>query len=431
MSATGGNKKLLVITYYWPPSGGAGVQRILKFCKYLPSFNVSPYVISVDEKIASYPVTDQSLINDVPNTVLVHKTKSFEPLTIISRLFGKDKIPHAGFANHKKEKLSSKILRFIRGNFFIPDARKGWVKYAFAKACELIEKEKIKTVLISSPPHSSQLVGIKLKKKYPHINWIADMRDPWTDIYYYKDLMHTKSSARKDATFEKEVLTRADKVIVVSDDIKRLFSEKISDSSKIIVLPNGYDEEDFINKNEKKTESDFTITYTGTIAETYKTAIFFEAVAEFLKITTKKIKLQFVGSTSSAIKKEIEQLNLSRVTTYIPYVKHADAINYMLNADALLLVIPDVANSNGILTGKLFEYLAAQKPIITIGPKNGDAAKMINYCEAGKVFERNEKEILLGYLIYLTENKYNSSGNTNFKNYSRQKLTGELAKHIY
>jgi hypothetical protein len=197
-------RKVLIITYYWPPSGGAGVQRWLKFAKYLPEFGVEPIVLTVDPKYASYPQRDESLEKDIHQKLKVYKTKTFEPLNLLSGILGKKNVPYGGFTNVNKKSFLQTILRFIRGNFFIPDARVGWNNYAYKKAKEIIEEYKIDTVITTSPPHSTQLIGLELKKKLS-ITWIADFRDPWTDIYYYKDLLHTCLAKRLDKNKEQEV----------------------------------------------------------------------------------------------------------------------------------------------------------------------------------------------------------------------------------
>jgi len=175
-------QKVLIVTYYWPPGSGAGVQRWLKFSKYLPRHGWEPVILTIDPDYAAWPVTDVSHSGEIPDSLRVYKTIS----TDFFRLYRKDKtkIPSAGFAGDGKKGLSGIILRFIRGNFFIPDPRRGWNRHAFRKACEIIQSTGIKNVITTSPPHSTQLIGLKLKRKYPDINWIADLRDPWTDIYY-------------------------------------------------------------------------------------------------------------------------------------------------------------------------------------------------------------------------------------------------------
>ena len=183
-------KKVLVITYYWPPSGGAGVQRWVKFIKYFKDQNINPFIISVDPDFASYPLIDNSLKNDIPDNTNVYLTKTNEPYSLYKKI-NNNQTPYAGFANEGRPNFFQKIARFIRGNFFIPDSRKGWNNFAYKKAVEILEKENIDTVITTSPPHSTQLIGLKLKETQ-NIKWIADLRDPWTDIYYYKSMLHTK-----------------------------------------------------------------------------------------------------------------------------------------------------------------------------------------------------------------------------------------------
>jgi len=174
-------KKVLIITYYWPPSGGAGVQRMLKFVKYLHQLGVQITVITVDPRKASYQLTDDSFLKDIPDDINVIKTNTFEPFNLYKSLGSKKEIPHSGFANETNPGFFQKASRFVRGNFFIPDARRGWNKYAYREAIKVIKNNKIDAIITSSPPHSTQLVGLKLKNKY-NIPWVADLRDPWTDI---------------------------------------------------------------------------------------------------------------------------------------------------------------------------------------------------------------------------------------------------------
>ena len=424
-------KKLLVITYYWPPSGGAGVQRTLKFVKYFPQFDVKPYVITVDPKKASYPVVDETLLNDVAKDLSIYYTDSFEPLNILGGIVGKNKVPYGGFANKNKETFFQTSLRWIRGNIFIPDARVGWVKYAFEKAVEIIRRENIDTVYISSPPHSTQLIGLKLKEKFPNIRWIADMRDPWTDIYYYKDLLHTSIAKNIDAKYEKKVLERADSLIVVSDAIKRTFATKIKigTNDKIHVIPNGYDERDFVDQVEKDASATY-ITYVGTMADTYKPEMFFNALKSCIeKYPEKKIKFRFVGATPWTIKERAKELGIEESCEWIGHVDHVTAIHYMRKSDFLLLIIPDAPGAEGILTGKLFEYLGAGKTIIGIGPKNGDAARIIDRCEAGKMFERNESEAMTQWMTQLILGvDMEILRNANVKEYERKQLTKTLTQ---
>lgn len=426
-----------MITYYWPPSGGAGVQRILKFAKYFPKFDIKPYIITVKEDKASYPVIDNTLSNDIPPEAEIHRTDTFEPYEFYSKLLGKKSIP-TGFSNESSPGMFQKFSRFVRGNFFIPDGRKGWIKFAFKEACRIIEKENIKTVITTSPPHSAQVIGLKLKKKYD-INWITDLRDPWTDIYYYNEFNHLKFAKDKDAKYEMEVLEKADKIITVGKSLKEIFigkSDKIN-PDKIFVIHNGFDDDDFKMKGkiQNDSEEDFIITYSGTLAESYKPDVFFNAMEIIIKkFPEVKFNLRFIGNPAATIIEKIKSTSLKDSLELIPTVTHEKSVEYLLSSTILFLVIPEIKNDKGILTGKLFEYLGAQKPIICIGPTDGDAAEIINECESGKTFDRNMKsEIVdyLGKLIYRQKEVKNIDIKNNlFVKYSRKSQTKELARII-
>ncbi|MFM7014823.1 MAG: glycosyltransferase [Bacteroidota bacterium] len=425
-------KKVLIITYYWPPSGGAGVQRTLHFAKYLKEFNCTPYVLTVDDAYASYPVRDESLNKLVSDELTIFRTKSFEALNILSAVAGKDKVPYGGFTNEKKSSWIQNILKWIRGNFFIPDARIGWVKYATKRASEIIREHQIDCILISSPPHSSQLIGLKLKKDFPHLKWIADLRDPWTDIYYYKELLHTKWAKSKDFKLEKNVLEKADAVVVVSNFIKYAFAEKSLkvNVDKIHVVPNGYDEHDF-QGNDTNKNSSYYITYVGTMADSYKADVFFEALSRLIQSESlQNIVFRFVGSAPLSIKSKLKELNIT--AEFIGHVSHQQAIAFMRQTDLLLLVIPDANGAEGILTGKLFEYLGAKKRIIGIGPANGDAATILKNCQSGEMFERSDRLKIQQWLKQEIQNDNRSMiKNDEVIKFTRASLTNQLSKIIH
>lgn len=392
------NTKVLIISYYWPPSGGAGVQRWVKLTKYFHEHNLTPYVITVDENQASYMQLDESLNKEVGENVQVFKTKSFEPINYYSKLVGKKNVPTAGFSNVDNKSFSQKAVNALRSNLFVPDPRKGWNKYAFQKAVEVVKAEGIKLVITTSPPHSTQLVGLKLKKNLG-LKWIADLRDPWTDIYYYDILGHSKYSKKRDLAYEKEVLEKSDAVLTVSKSLKNLFESKSKNvrSNKIHELPNGFDHADYqgLVKIQNK---EFVITYTGTMSDEYHPEVFFDALKDVLK-EQKNVKcvLQIVGGrVSESIKNHITETGI--FVDYVDYVHHDKIVQYQKNANLLLLVIPEVQNSKGILTGKMFEYLASENPLIGIGPEDGDAAAIINKCGVGQVFSRKRKEEIRNYI---------------------------------
>jgi glycosyltransferase involved in cell wall biosynthesis len=427
-------KQLLLCTYYWPPSGGAGVQRSLKFTKYLPIFEVEPTILTVDELFATYPIIDKSLNLEVAENLNVIKTKSKEPFLLYKKISGSKEIPRSGFANSAKPKLSEKIMRFIRGNFFLPDARKGWNKYACKAAGSLIETDKIDAILTSSPPHSTQLIGLKLKKKYG-LPWIADMRDPWTDIYYYHELFPSWIAKKIDASYEKKVLENADRVLVVSESIKKLFLQKSKkiNPEKFVVIPNGFDSNDFELKNIPENDV-FTVSYTGTISSLYDITSFASACKTAFLDKGRNLKLRFIGSSEAVLYPVLNKFGLLNFSEIIPPVDHKSSINYLLNSDVLLLLIPDNKNNEGILTGKLFEYLGSGKQIIGIGPENGDAAEIIKKCHAGKMFTYGANQELSEFLdkmyIFWEEGRMPVM-NENVLYYSRKMQSQHLAHIIH
>jgi len=273
-------KRVLILTYYWPPSGGPGVQRWLKFVKYLPHFGYEPIVLTVDPQKATYPVLDKSLLIEIPENLRIYHTSTREPYGLYKKLFRKKQVPYSGFANETGNGPINAVSRFIRGNLFVPDARIGWNRYAISRAIELIEKCQIETFITTSPPHSTQLAGVEIKNIFPQIRWIADLRDPWTDIYYYDKMLHLPWVKKKDLRYEKKVLEKADVIITVSDFLQNLFTEKFNDvaaKDKIKVITNGFDPDDFKDIKSVRNTDSFTVTYVGTIADNYNLNGFIKA----------------------------------------------------------------------------------------------------------------------------------------------------------
>ena len=423
-------KKLLIITYYWPPAGGPGVQRWVKLSKYLSKLGYKCYVVTVDEQHASYPTLDVSLEKDIDTSIKVITTKSFEVLKVFSSLFKKEKVPYAGIPDKSKMSFVGKLALYIRSNFFIPDARVGWNKYALEACKQIIEKEKIDIIISTSPPHSSQLIGLALKKKYKQLKWIADLRDPWTDIYYYEKLSHTKSAKQKDLHLENQVLEIADRMVTVSEDLKRMFLKKSNQllPEKITVIPNGFDEDDFKDINPLPNKV-FTIVHTGTINSNYTISGFIKALNTFLQ-TQPNVSVNFIGNVDIFIRQQLHD-SVKVAVNFAPYIPHHNAVKEMQQADLLLLAIPDTKQNKGILTGKIFEYLATKKPILCVGPIDGDAANIIHTCGAGKVFEYIDNKGIADYLketyTIWQQNKTTQVSSVLYKKYSRKKLAKQYA----
>lgn len=394
-------QKVLIITYYWPPGSGAGVQRWLKFSKYLTKQGWEPLILTVDPDFAVYPAIDNSLNNEIPGNLTIYKTRARNYFKLYYK--DKSKIPSAGFAVDEERGFISHITKFLRGNFFIPDPRRGWNWFAFKKACEIIETQGTDRIITTSPPHSTQLIGLKLKKKYPGIRWIADLRDPWTDIYYYEKFYPTLFSKKIDSAYEKKVLKSSDRIITVGNSLKELFSSKIPGiEEKIEVISNGYDEEDFSGLIVSKPDI-FTISYVGTLSGSYPVGGFLKALKPFIEKGI-SFRLRFTGVVSPEQIELISSAAGKSNIEFIPFSAHTTAIRNMLEASALLLIIPDHQSSRSIITGKLFEYLTSGKPVICLGPADGDAAEILKETGHGATFDYDDSEAISEYLISLSSN---------------------------
>ena len=427
------SRKILILTYYWPPAGGPGVQRWLKFAKYLPEFGFEPIIITVNPDKATYPLRDESLLAEVGEGFTVYHTDTFEPFGAYKKSTGRKEVPFSGFANESdKPGPRQKFAKFIRGNFFLPDARRGWNKFAFAKAEELLKTNDFKVVITTGPPHSTHLIGQKLQAKYG-IKWLADFRDPWTDIYYYNELYPTVVAKAMDKRMERDVLEKANAIATVSADMKRLFeakSKKIS-PEKIAILPNGFDESDFENWSAAENET-FTILYSGTVTHKYRIETLL-SVADNMVAEGKKLRLIFAGKQDEIVQKQLAGLQNIEVVLK-GYVSHKEAVQLLKATDALLLAIPDLPDNKGILTGKLFEYLAAQRPILCLGPTEGDAAAILRDAKAGETHEYGDEKAIRKHLENMYQNweqKTTPTCNAGVvQSFSRKAVAGQLAEII-
>jgi glycosyltransferase involved in cell wall biosynthesis len=389
-------KKVLIITYYWPPGSGAGVQRWLKLSKYLPEFGWEPVILTVDPEYATYPVIDFSLECEVSPEIKVFKTRASDYFRFYNK--DKSKVPSAGFARNNDKSPKGKFFRFIRGNFFIPDPRKGWNKFAFKKACRVIETEEIKHVITTSPPHSTQLIGLRIKKKYPDIKWISDLRDPWTDIYYYDLFYPTFISRKIDRKYEKSVLLNADIVTTVGYNLGKQYESKAKGiGGKIKIIHNGYDESDFENVD-PIIPGRFTISYTGTISESYPIDGFVRALERVIS-EGNNILFRFTGLIAESQKKQITKKIDNKNLEFIEYADHSNAIFQMVSSSLLLLVIARHPGNRSFLSGKLFEYIASGKPVLCLGPIDGEAAHILNTSGYGKCFSYDDENGIAGFIL--------------------------------
>lgn len=385
---------VLIITYYWPPAGGPGVQRWLKLAKYLSKSNCRVRVITVHPEKATWPVQDEALIGEVHPDIEVHYTTTFEPFGAYLKATGRKEVPFSGFANEvDKPGFRQRAAKFIRGNFFLPDARKGWNRFALKKAKELIAISRPDVVITTGPPHSTHLIGKQLKRLYD-IQWIADFRDPWTDIYYYDSLYPTKLARAIDSGMEKSVLRLADAVLTSSPYLGEILRNKIGgDQKRFFFYPNGYDEADFPQPRPKPDEA--TLVYTGTLTSLYPLDALVQAM-EDLEREGLKIHFRLFGRADE------KQMNLLKSSAFRftneGFVDHSRAVREMCNAAVLLLVIPDQHPNRGIVPGKIFEYVGSGRPVLGIGPVEGDSANIIHGSGSGAFFAYDDAQGIANFL---------------------------------
>ncbi|MCK5028600.1 MAG: glycosyltransferase [Bacteroidales bacterium] len=426
-------RKVLILTYYWPPASGPGVQRFLKISKYISDFGWQPVILTVENTSSSS--VDQSLEYEV-DSLQVIKTKTFEPFEIYNRLSGKKGKQVGtgliGFENNKG--FFKKLTLFIRANFFIPDARKGWSRFALKEASKIIEENKIEAIITTGPPHSVHLIGLKLKKKYG-LSLIADFRDPWTNIFYNKFFPRTKRTKIKDRKLEDSVLMNSDLVTVVSKGLMEEFKDR---AKKIEVVYNGFDPEDIPETIPEKTEI-FTLSYVGNFKPNQNIKAFWEAISELknelLEFSTNFV-INLTGNLNSGLFEFIEKFDLKDIVKTNTYVSHSDAVKLMVNSGLLLFIIPDTDSNNLIITGKLFEYIASGSPVLSIGPVDGNASEilrdsgrdeMVGYTEKNKIKEQIKKY----YSLWLNNSgelfKYPETDNQKF---SRKHQANQFADQL-
>lgn len=425
-------KKVLIITYYWPPAGGPGVQRVLKFAKYLPEFGWQPIILTVEN--GEYPAIDNSLQDDIPSSCQVYKTFSLEPNLFYKKFTGMaadEKIPTAVLAaentNWKK-----RLANWIRLNLFIPDAKIGWIPFAVRKGKKIIKAEKPDIIFSSSPPPTVHLIAKKLAK-WSGIKWVADFRDPWTDIYHYNDVIRSAWSLNRDKDKEKEIVTYAGEIITVSQNVAELLNEKIPNPREIHIIPNGYDETDLDNLKEEPAFDKFTIAYAGKINIQQNPSNLWKILGSMVRENptfAANFQIFLMGNITDEVITEIRQNNLEKELKNLGYVDHQTALKNLQKSHVLLLLIPNTEKNKGIVTGKFFEYINMEKFILGFGPKDGDAAEILVQTNTGRMFEFNEIQELRNEIKRQYKNR--QKGLTQKVNreeimkYSRRKLTEKL-----
>ena len=423
-------KKILIITYYWPPSGGPGVQRWLKFVKYLPEFGVQPIVYIPENP--TYPIVDENLSKEVSEKAIILKHEIFEPYQLAS-LFSKNKtkkISSGIIPNQKKQSLLDKVFLWIRGNFFIPDARIFWVKPSVAYLEKYILENDIDTIITSGPPHSLHLIGLELKQKL-NVKWFADFRDPWTTIGYHKSLRLSNYVANKHKSLESQVLNTADTIIVTSKTTKAEF-EAIT-TKPIAVITNGYDTE---KVDKEALDSKFSLAHIGSFLSERNPLILWESLVELINEIPdfkSNLEIKLIGAVSQEVLEKISEFGLNSYLNNLGYVSHSEAIAHQRKSQVLLLIEINSEDTKSIIPGKLFEYMVSNRPIIAIGPSGSDFAEIITTTNTGVFFDYSEKmklkSVLLGFYNQYLDGKLQSNA-VGLQQYSRKSLTEKLVELI-
>ncbi|MDR6487334.1 hypothetical protein J2799_001839 [Chryseobacterium vietnamense] len=423
-------KKILIITYYWPPAGGPGVQRWLKFAKYLPDFGWKPIIYTPENP--SYPLLDETLMKDVPENIEMVRTTIWEPYQLAEKLNKSNKKFKAGqFDVGKNQSWKSRLSIWVRGNFFIPDARVFWVKPSVKFLEKYLKENSIDTIVTSGPPHSLHLIGLGLKNKMPDLKWIADFRDPWTEISYYKHLKLTKSSDKKHRQLESAVFINADITLATSYTDAENFRKA---GANAVCITNGFDESDSDKNVKGQISQAFTLSYIGVLEQLRNPENLWKALDVLVKENTDfatDFKLKFVGRIDDKILQAIESSSLKNHIRNLGYLAHGKAVEEMQNSDLLLITNFPNESSKGIIPGKIFEYLASGKQILSFGPDRADVAKILEETQAGKHFSYQDTETVKKFILEKYELWKNGSllDNTQrIEQFSRKNLTCQLAE---
>ena len=419
-------KKVLILTYYWPPSGGSGVQRWMYFAKHLKSLGWEPIVVTVDEEKASYGVLDESLNQEVDG-IRVIKTSTREPLQLYSRLTTGSKKKGIPQGEVKRKSVFGKLSAFIRGNFFLPDARIGWVPFALKAARKIVAKEQITTIITTGPPHSSHLIGLQLQKEFK-VNWFVDFRDPWSDVFYNKDLYRRSRAVSKDLKLELQVLQAAQGIITTVDG--RLHESLIekAPAQKFYALPNGFDSELMNRVTVEKNSHYLHVVYTGLLTHNQPYNGVFKILNDLS--ATQPIKLSLAGNIAPDIINEIK-ISFPKIDTiFHGYLSHKEAIGLMKSANLLINFI-FIGAQTQMISGKILEYIATEIPILSIGNPDSEAAKFLEQGTAAVMLDQsNLKEMRLFIDTVISKKDTLHNEFPSLEKWSREALTKRLIEEI-
>jgi hypothetical protein len=435
-------KRLLIITYYWPPTGGSGVQRWVKFSKYLPEFGWQPVVYTPEnpEQLAR----DESLLADVPACAEVIKTHISEPYAAYRRLTGGKPGQEVNPVNAQQKTWKQRLSLWIRGNCFIPDPRVGWVRPSVRFLKKYLREHPVDAVVTTGPPQSVHLIGLGLKKALG-VRWIADFRDPWTEMFYYKHLGLSAAADRRHRQLEQSVLDGADLIVSVSPPVAADFQSKTK--TPVMLITNGFDESDFQAEERDGScprsaiasrpspgerlrggtaaPASFRLVHTGLFAADGNPLNLWDALAERCAADPdfrQRLEIRLAGKVDAAITDAIRARGLGDNLVELGYLPHDETVREQRAADILLLPLRREPEYAKVLPGKIFEYLAARRPVLGIGQEDGAAAAVLRDAAAGDMFDWDKKQELLAFLD--AEHPQTAG----IEKYTRRALTARLAE---
>lgn len=412
-------KRLLIITYYWPPTGGSGVQRWVKFSKYLPQYGWQPVIYTPEnpERLAY----DESLLGDVPECAEIIRTRIVEPYGIYRRLVGrKGGRTEVNPVSGGRKSLMQRLSLWVRGNFFIPDPRVSWVRPSVRFLKRYLREHPVDAVVTTGPPQSMHLIGLGLKKALG-VRWLADFRDPWTEIFYYKHLGLGKFADSRHHRLERQVLDSADTVIAVTPYVRDDFRRRTA--TPVALITNGFDEDDFAGRTPARHEGRFTIVHTGLFAADGNPLNLWDALAGKCAedpAFAARLQIRLAGKTDAEIVEAIRSRGLGDKLADLGYLPHDEVVAEQLGADVLILPLRREPEYAKVLPGKIFEYLASGRPVLGIGQEDGAAAEVLRDSGAGEMFGWDRRDGLIEFICAARCQK------SDIEKYSRRVLTGKL-----
>lgn len=422
-------KRVLIISYYWPPTGGSGVQRWVKFSKYLPSEGWQPVIYTPEnpEMLA----VDSSLATEVPAEAEIIRRHIFEPYEIYRKLSGKKAgASEVNPVNAGHKSLGQKLALFIRGNFFIPDPRCFWIGPSVRFLKKYLKEHPVDVMVSTGPPHSMHLIARRVARA-TGIPWIADFRDPWTRMFYFKHLGLTKLSQLLHKRLERKVLDDADCIVAVSPLVRDEFMQMTRTGVELIT--NGYDESDYDDATVRGKDGSFTLVHTGLFASDGIPDVLWSVLAEKSAADPEfnaRLRIRLVGKTDREVVESIRQAGLGDKLDDLGYQPHRTAVEEQRSASVLMLPLRKEPEYRAVLPGKLFEYLAARRPILGIGQSDGAMAAIISDADAGETFGWDDKDSIKHFIDAhwdaFKEGRDLYAGN-DISRFSRRSLTHSMA----